>query len=89
MSMSTSVIGFKPPDAKWKKMKEVWDACRAAGIDPPKEVSEFFEWMDPDPNGVEVDLPAAEWSDDGRAGFEIEVSKIPKGVTIIRFYNSW
>lgn len=89
MSMSTHVIGFKPPDAKWKKMKEVWDACEKAGIDPPKEVSEFFNYENPDENGVEVELDAAEWGDDGRQGYEIEVSKLPKGVTIIRFYNSW
>lgn len=89
MSMSTHVIGFKPPDAKWKKMKEVWDACDKAGVEAPKEVSEFFNWEAPDENGVEVELDAAEWSDEGREGYEIEVSKLPKGVTVIRFYNSW
>jgi hypothetical protein len=43
MGMSTHVVGFKPPDEKWRKMKAVWDACEAAGTDPPAAVSKFFE----------------------------------------------
>ena len=56
MSMSTHVIGFKPPDEKWKKMKKVWDTCQEAGIDAPKEVVEFFNDCPPDEAGVEVEI---------------------------------
>ena len=56
MSMSTHVIGFKPPNAKWKKMKKAWDACVAANVGLPLEVDEFFDGSVPDDNGVEVRL---------------------------------
>lgn len=42
MGMSTRVYGIILPDEKWKKMKSVYDACRAAGINPPLEVEEFL-----------------------------------------------
>ncbi len=28
-------------------------------------------------------------TDDSRAGFDVDLSKIPAGVTSLRFYNSW
>lgn len=94
MSMSTHVKGFKPPDEKWKKMKAVWDACDKAKVDPPKDVLEFFGGETPDEAGVEVDLEeekcCKEWDDsDMQSGFEIDVTKLPKDVTLIRFYNSY
>jgi len=89
MSMSTHVIGFRPPDDTWQRMKAVWDACQAANVDPPEEVIDFFNDEEPDPNGVEVEIPTREWRDDAAEGFEIDVAAIPAGVTIIRFYNSW
>lgn len=94
MGMSTHVEGFKAPDAKWKQMKTVWDACRAAEIGVPEEVDDYFEGEDPDHFGVTVEIEGTEcckeWSDEyNRVGFEVELKKIPKGVTHIRFYNSW
>lgn len=56
MGMSTHVVGFIPPDEKWQKMKAVWDACRAAGVEVPEDVCDFFEGGEPDPAGVEVML---------------------------------
>lgn len=32
MSMSLNVMGFKPPDEKWKQMKAAYEACCAAGV---------------------------------------------------------
>lgn len=93
MGMSTHVIGFKPPDKDWKRMKQVWDSCTAAGIDPPKEVLDFFEGAPPDDAGVEVDLEGAgvikEWSDDSCAGYDVDVAKLPPDVKVVRFYNAW
>lgn len=92
MSMSTHVIGFKPPDEKWKKMKAVYDACRAASVRPPKDVEDFFCDGSPDDQGVEVDLEkhscTKEYSYDMRQGYEIDLKKLPPDVTVIRFYNS-
>lgn len=89
MSMSTHVIGFAPPDDKWKAMKAIWDSCEAAGVPIPKEVERFFGGERPDESGVEVDVPVREWGDDSREGYEIDVAAIPAHVKSIRFYNSW
>ena len=93
MSMSTHVIGFKPPNAKWKKMKKAWDACTEAGIDIPKEVEEFFDSTAPCDAGVEVDLEervcCKKYEADMQDGFEINVEKLPKDITVIRFYNEY
>jgi len=89
MSMSTHVIGFAPPDDKWKQMKAIWDACEAANVAPPKEVSEFFNGETPDEGGVEVELSFRKWEDSYRVGLEIDISALPAHVKTIRFYNSW
>lgn len=98
MGMSTHVEGFKPPDKKWLQMKTVYDACHDAGVDPPDEVSDFFEDGPPDAAGVRVELGSrygekheccTEYSDDAANGFEIDVTKLPKDVKIIRFYNAY
>jgi hypothetical protein len=91
MSMSTHVVGFRPADEKWKTMKAIWDACEDAGVQIPKEVEKFFGYETPDDSGMDVDLGNAltEWSDESREGYELDVTKIPKDLTIIRFYNSW
>jgi len=93
MGMSTHVTGFRPPDEKWKKMKAVHDACVAAGTDLPKGVDEFFGWDTPDNKGVTVDLEkdecCKEYNGNAEDGFEIDVTKLPKDVTVIRFYNAY
>ncbi len=91
MGMSTFVIGFVPPDDRWRKMKAIYDACIEAEVDIPKEVEEFFGGGEPDPAGMEQSLSKLlrEWSNDGGAGYELDVADIPKNVKTIRFYNSW
>lgn len=91
MSMSTHVIGFRPADEKWKKMKAVWDACEKADTSIPKEVVKFFNDSEPDERGIETSIEEAvkEWGNESSQGFEVEISKLPKNITHIRFYNSW
>lgn len=93
MSMSTRVVGFHPPDEKWKKMKAAWDACEVAAVEVPMEVLEFFGHVAPDPMGVEVDLKGSSACKPHRAdsedGFEIDIRKLPPGLSIIRFVNSY
>jgi hypothetical protein len=93
MGMSTHVVGFRPPDEKWKKMKAVWDACEAAGTDIPKDVERFFNGESPDDQGVAIDIKdhacCESYDGDGSQGFEIDLKKLPPDVTIIRFYNSY
>ena len=89
MSMSTHVIGFTPPDETWHKMKAAWDACENAGVPIPGAVLDFFGDEEPDPAGVETEIPAREYHGRDAAGYEIDVSSIPSKVTVIRFVNSW
>jgi hypothetical protein len=96
MGMSTHVVGFKPPDEKWQRMKAAWDACKTAGVDVPEEIERYFEGEEPDPQGVEIDDDAltqcgalTPWTDDYAEGFQLEISKLPRDVRVIRFYNSW
>jgi hypothetical protein len=88
--MSSHVVGFRPPDEKWQQMKKIWDACEAAGVNPPYEVTEFFNDCAPDPAGVEVGILHSEWrSSTSAEGYEVDIRKLPKDVTVIRFFNSW
>ena len=92
MSMDTHIVGFRPADERWKKMKEVWDACESAHVPIPKVVSDYFNDESPgDKPGMEVDIGDAveKWGDDGRSGYEVNIDNLPIGVGFIRFYNSW
>lgn len=101
MGMSHRVEGFRPPDEKWKAMKAIWDACDAAGIAPPDEVSRFFGDDDPDDAGVMVRL-AGMHDEDGESheavtrlggdfedGWEVDIRRLPSDVHIVRFVMSW
>lgn len=92
MGMSTHVVGFRLANEQWKKMKAVWDACKDADVDVPAYVEAFFDGEDPaDAPGMEVSLGDAvtKWGDDYRSGVEVDVTKLPAGLTILRFYDSW
>lgn len=99
MSMSTHVIGFKPPDEKWAAMKRVWEACATANVPIPNEVLKFFQHGSPDDNGVRVEQSTLEGSgvlkrykDDMYSGFELNVAELVRldpTVKLVRFYNSW
>lgn len=57
MGMSTHVVGFRPPDEQWKKMKVAWEACEDAGAEIPAAVLQFFGDEEPgDRPGMEVSL---------------------------------
>lgn len=89
MSMSTHVIGIRPPDSDWIKMKAIWDACKVAGVTVPTEVEEFFDGESPDPAGVVVKVLTRKWSGIESQGYEVDIETLPLGVKIIRFFNSW
>jgi len=93
MGMSTHVIGIKPPDEVWKKMKAAWDACESAGVPIPESVVDFFDGETPDEAGVVLPLNRHEcvkrYNCDSQEGFEVDVSKLPVDVKIVRFVNSW
>lgn len=90
MSATLHVVGFKPADEKWRAMKAVHDACKAAGLNTPEEVTRFFDWREPDELGVEISeakLPVKPWK--ARQGLELDVSQLDLSIKVIRFYVSW
>jgi len=91
MGMSSHVYGFTPPDEEWKKMKQVYDACQQAGVNPPDAVSKFFDYEVPDPKGIKVriEYAANQYRGDAENGFEVEIAKLPDNVRFIRFVNSY
>lgn len=93
MSMSTHVIGIRPPNEKWLKMKKVYDVCEAAGVSAPREVDEFFNDEEPDKDGVVVELSyetgVSDYNEEMENGYQIDITKLPKDVTIVRFVNSY
>lgn len=92
MGMSTHIVGFRPPDERWNKMKAIWESCEAAGVPVPGDVSEFFEQEDPaDRPGMEIDISDAVcgYGSEGHDGYEVDISKLPDGVSVVRFYNSY
>lgn len=90
MGMQTYVIGFVPPDEKFKKMKHIWDNCQDLDIEVPGIVKRFFDQCEPNEYGMEVEIPSHEWSNgDMESGLVVKLDEIPDKVKIIRFYNSW
>jgi len=91
--MSTYIIGFKPKDEKYHQMKAIHDACIIANVSLPKEVYDYFGDYEVDDAGIRVDkLPedcSKEWGNEYSSGIEVDISKLPKDIKIIRFVNSW
>lgn len=93
MSMSTHVIGIRPATAEYKKKVAAYEACQAAGVAIPRELEEYFNGESPNPDGMEVEIEDTdavdEYNDDSQQGFDVNIKELPKGVTIIRFYNAY
>jgi len=93
--MSTTVVGIKPPDATFQKMFDAYKACEEAGVEIPKAVDKFFNGEIPDPAGVVVSLRnkpgwgVEPWEDESASGFEVDLTKLPKDIKVLRFFNSW
>lgn len=93
MGMSVHVVGFVPPDKKWKQMKQAYHSCKQAGIQISDEIENFFGYEEPNELGREVDIEEAieKFQDSDRAeeGLIVDLAKLPKNVKFLRFYNSW
>lgn len=93
MSSSMHVVGFKPADDRWQKMKAVWDACSAAKVAAPTAVTLFFNGEDPSDEGVEVSIEkhkcCKKYSEEMREGFDINLADLPADVKVLRFYTSY
>jgi hypothetical protein len=92
--MSTYIKAFTPDtDPEYQKHKKLWDICEEMGVSLPKETEEYFKNCDTPEDKLEIDLEKdvhfEEYEDDSSQGVEVDITKLPKGVTKLRFYNSW
>jgi len=92
--MSISVAGIKPADEKYRKMLEVYEACKAASVPVPDAVQKFFNYGDPEPTGVLVSLSSpgrardpsiTEYRNDYSEGFEVNLDKLDPNIRVLRF----
>lgn len=102
MSMNTRIQAFKSSDEHDKHVR-VLEFCRVEGVTVPIETAAYFgdDTEGTDPNEyydieieemLKVDLGACLTRDNSvemENRWEIDVSKIPPGVAIIRFTNSY
>lgn len=98
MGMSTHIKGFiLDTDPEYQKHKEVLLFCHKAEVSLPSETAAYFGIQFPQPYILEEKLEMQlekgvhyeGWREDGSGGFEVDLTKLPKGVTKLRFYNSW
>ena len=93
MGVSYFVLGIKPADEKFNKMKAAYDACEKAGICIPKELDEFFGKNIPNDKGVEVylDSDGPYVTMDGNDDFRLTVDlrKLPEDIKILQFVVSY
>ena len=93
MSMSTRIMGIKPTDERFAAMLNIINSCKAQNIKVPKEVNEFFNGEEPNKLGVSVDLMDLDCclliNSSGRVGFSIDITKLPKDISIIQFTNCY
>lgn len=101
MSTSTHIKAFIPDtDLEFQRHKKVFLVCLQAKVSLPHETADYFNFYDGIPdNGdlldskLEIDIKNSnclnKWHNHDADGYEIDLTKLPQGVTKIRFYNSW
>lgn len=97
MSMSTHITAFRDMDGEFARMLEIKTFCDTHKVSYPSEVNAYFKG-DADSSEdelrdefLEIDLGDAcsEWTSRSAQGYEVDVTKLPPEVKIIRFFNSW
>lgn len=92
MSMSTYIQGLKPKTEEYEKKLNIYKSCKELNISVPQEILGFFDGEVCE-DGIITEIPKEamrEYSDDCcRDFFEVDLKKLPKDVTRIRFVNSY
>jgi hypothetical protein len=93
MGMSTHIVGFREPTQEHLEKVAAYKACELAEVDIPKKLQDYFRDTEPSEHGMEVDLEdsgsVSEHRSDCTDGFDVDLKKLPQGVTRIRFFNSY
>lgn len=93
MSVSYGVKGLKPVTEDYKKRLEIYKSCRELKINPPDEIRKYFEDDgEPCDDGIIVYLKkdvVNESTGYSSVYYDVDLSKLPKGVTKVRFEVSY
>lgn len=96
MSISTHIKGVRDLDGEFLKMVKVKEACEEASIDYPEEVKKYFkypkervEYLKKLMEEIDITLSVSQKVDDYCDIFEVDLSRLPKEVKLIRFVNSY
>ncbi len=84
-----SVLGIIPKDKQWNRMKDAYFSCKRAGIDPPEEVLEFFDYGEPDRDGSDVIVKFTEEHHTNKEIVVVHLKDIPEGVEIIKIVDEY
>ena len=96
--MSTHIQAFMPDtDADFQKHKKILLMCIENEVSLPKETAQYFGQKEPEEYLLDEKLSVSlkenvhykDWSDESSQGYEVDLSKLPKGITKLRFYNNW
>lgn len=91
MSMSTYIQGLKPKTEEYRTKLNIYIACKKINVEPPSEIVDFFDGEICE-HGIVTELPkeaVREYSDEYRDFLEVNLTKLPPGVSRIRFINSY
>lgn len=82
------IVGIRSPDDRYHRMKDAYYACKSAEVEPPVAVTEYFGDKIPSATELVEDLTAIsmDWTTVTQTGLELEVARLPEGLTKIRFY---
>lgn len=91
--MSSHLVAFIPDnDPTYQKHLRIFQMCKTEGVSLPKETEDYFGGEKPEEKlrfpltkGVHYKNHSEEMED----GFEVDLSKLPKEVTRLRFVNSY
>lgn len=96
--MSTHIQAFTPDtDPEYVRHKKVFLVCKESRVGLPPETAAYFGYDVPEDylldDKLNVTLKEGEHYHHLRMGssegFEIDIVKLPPGVTKLRFYNNW
>ena len=97
MGMSTRVSGVRDLDGKFAKMARIKEMCDKEKISYPREVEDYFDYPEESVSynkqemeevGIE-DLVERNESVEMSDIWEVDLKKLPKEITKIRFANSY
>lgn len=83
----TEVVGLRDRDDEnhLKKVK-VLKACLSANVGLPEELKKYFGYGWDENYPLEIEIRSYHLATDNGLGIEVNLSEIPEGVKIIRFY---